>query len=104
MVLAPVEGGPAALISLPLIGVVAFGVYQLDDRKFLMRVFIAAFLARVVMGTVIYVFHWQIFFGGDALTYDGLGNALQNVWAGNVVYQRALDEFYRGGASSGWGM
>jgi hypothetical protein len=104
LVVAPVEGGPAALISLPVIAGVALGIFQLEDRKFLARLFIAAFLARVVMGTLIYVFHWQLFFGGDALTYDGLGNALQNVWAGNVVYQRALDDFYRGGASSGWGM
>ena len=104
LLVAPAEGGPAALISLPLIAGVAVGIYQLDDRKFLLRLFIAAFLVRVLVGTVIYVFHWQVFFGGDALTYDGLGNALQNVWAGNVVYQRALDEFYQGGASSGWGM
>ncbi len=104
LVVAPVEGGPAALISLPLLAGVAFGIYQLEDRKFLMRVFIAGFLARVVMGTLIYIFHWEVFFGGDAVTYDGLGYALQNVWSGNVVYQRAIDDFYRGGASSGWGM
>jgi Dolichyl-phosphate-mannose-protein mannosyltransferase len=104
LVVAPVDGGPAALISLPVLAAGAFGIYQLEDRKFLMRVFIAGFLARVVMGTIIYVFHWQNFFGGDAVTYDSLGNALQNVWSGNVVYQSALDQFYRGGASSGWGM
>ena len=104
LVVAPAEGGPAALISLPLLAAAAFGIYQLEDRKFLLRVFIAAFLARVVMGTLIYIFHWEVFFGGDAVTYDGLGYALQNVWAGNVVYQRAIDDFYRGGASSGWGM
>lgn len=104
LVVAPAEGGPAALASLPVIAAVAIGIYQLEDRKFLVRLFIAAFLVRVLMGTVIYIFHWQLFFGGDALTYDGLGNALQNVWSGNVVFQRALDDFYRGGASSGWGM
>jgi 4-amino-4-deoxy-L-arabinose transferase-like glycosyltransferase len=104
LVVAPVDGGPAVFISLPLIACVAIGIYQLEDRKFLARLFVAAFLARVVMGTAIYLFHWQVFFGGDAVTYDGLGNALQNVWSGNVVYQRALDQFYRGGASSGWGM
>ena len=68
MVVAPAEGGPAALISLPVIAAVAFGIYQLEDRKFLMRLFVAGFLLRVLVGTVIYIFHWQEYFGGDVVT------------------------------------
>jgi 4-amino-4-deoxy-L-arabinose transferase-like glycosyltransferase len=102
--LAPADGGPAVLFALPFIAICAFAIYRLEDRKFLLRLFVAAFLIRVLIGTIIYVFHWQLFFGGDALTYDFLGDALTNVWQGNIEYQRPLDSFYGGGASSGWGM
>jgi 4-amino-4-deoxy-L-arabinose transferase-like glycosyltransferase len=56
------------------------------------------------VGTLIYVFHFQGFFGGDALTYDSFGFALLKVWEGNKDYQVALDIFTGGGAASGWGM
>ena len=104
IVLAPADGAPAALITLPLVGGVAFGIYKLDDRRFILRLFLFAFLIRVVIGTAIYVFHWQSFFGGDALTYDFFGDALMNVWRGHAEYQRAVDLFSGGGSSSGWGM
>jgi hypothetical protein len=104
LVLVPGDGGPAAFLSLPLLAAVMFGIYKLEDRKFLLRLFIAAFLARVAIGTAIYVFHWQSFFGGDALTYDYLGDCLTHVWRGHVEYQQSIDFFYGGGSSSGWGM
>ena len=104
MTIAPVDGGPAFLLALPLIGAVALAIRRFDDRRFLLRVFVIAFLVRVAIGTVIYVLHWQDFFGGDAITYDFLGDALLNVWQGKPEYQRAIDVFYAGGASSGWGM
>ena len=75
LVVAPAEGGPAVLITVPLIAVVAVAISRLEDRKFLLRVFIAGLLVRVALGTVIYVFHWQTFFGGDAITYDFLGDS-----------------------------
>jgi hypothetical protein len=104
LIFAPADGGPAILISLPLLAVVMLGIHKLDDRKYLMRLFVAAFLVRVLIGTAIYIFHWQIFFGGDALTYDFLGDSLQHVWEGNIEYHRSIDVFYAGGSSSGWGM
>ena len=105
LVVAPADGGPAALVTLPLIAAVTFAIYRLkDDRKFLVRLFLSAFLIRVLIGTCIYVFHWQGFFGGDALTYDFLGYAQWNVWQGNLAFQRAVDIFFAGGSSSGWGM
>jgi hypothetical protein len=104
LVVAPTDGGPAALMALPLIAIVALGTNQLDDRRFLFRLFIVAFLVRVAVGTAIYVFHWQSFFGGDALTYDFLGDCQQHAWQGRVEYQRAIDIFFAEGSSSGWGM
>ena len=104
LVFAPADGGPAILITLPLLALVMVGLRRLDDHTFLTRLFVAAFLVRVLIGTAIYVFNWQIFFGGDALTYDYLGDSLQHVWLGQVEYKRAIDVFYAGGSSSGWGM
>lgn len=104
LVMAPAEGGPATLICLPLIAVVMVGILRLEDRKFLLRLFVVAFLIRVAIGTAIYLFHWQEFFGGDAITFDYVGDCLVNVWQGKAEYQRPIDVFYLGGASSGWGM
>jgi hypothetical protein len=104
LVVAPDDGGPAALITLPLIAAVVFATYRHSDRRFLLRLFLIAFLVRVIIGTMIYVFNWQEFFGGDALTYDYLGSAMNQVWRGEKQYQRLIDLFYAGGASSGWGM
>ena len=104
LVVAPADGGPAALITLPLVAAVTFGIYRLDDRTFLLRLFLVALLLRITIGTFIYVFHWQDFFGGDAFTYDFFGNALFSLWQGDLGYQRAIDTFSGGGSASGWGM
>jgi 4-amino-4-deoxy-L-arabinose transferase-like glycosyltransferase len=104
LVLAPSDGGSAALICLPPLVIAMFGIHRLNDRTFLSRLFIAAFLVRVLIGTAIYVFHGQTYFGGDAITYDALGNAQLHVWGGDVEYQQGIDIFFAGGSSSGWGM
>lgn len=104
LAVAPDDGGPAALITLPFIAAVVWATYRHDDRRFLLRLFLIAFLVRVIIGTLIYVFNWQEFFGGDALTYDYLGSAMMHVWRGEGEYQRLIDLFYAEGSSSGWGM
>ena len=104
-VVAPVEGGPAVMLMLPLIGLVSFLIYRLeDDRRFLLRLFIGGVLIRVLVGIFIFSFNLQTFFGGDALSYDFFGNALLKVWQGQPEYMRAVEMFSGGGASSGWGM
>jgi 4-amino-4-deoxy-L-arabinose transferase-like glycosyltransferase len=102
---APNEGGPAILLMLPLAGLVSFIIYRLEnDRKFLLRLFLSAVLIRVLIGTFIYVFHLQTFFGGDALTFDFFGNALLKVWEGQIQYLPTVEQFSSKGAGSGWGM
>jgi hypothetical protein len=104
-VMAPNEGGPAAMLMLPILGVVWFLTYRLKtDRQFLVRIFLSAVMVRVLIGTLIYTFNWQEFFGGDALTYDFFGYALLQVWEGNTQFNRIVDIFTGGGAGSGWGM
>jgi len=105
LVVAPADGGMATLLALPLAALVGFTIFGIkDDRKFLLRLFVAALLTRVLLGTLIYVFHLQEFFGGDAFTYDFFGYALLRTWDGEKYYQSLVDLFTGGGASSGWGM
>ena len=105
LVVAPVDGAPATLLTLPLAVVVGFMISKIkDDPKFLLRLFSAALLTRVFLGTLIYVFHLQEFFGGDAITYDFFGYALLQGWGGDRYYQVMANAFTGGGSSSGWGM
>ncbi len=105
LVVAPADGASATLLSLPLAALVAFMIFGIkDDRKFLLRLFFAGLLVRMLVGTLIYVFHLQEFFGGDALTFDFFGDALLRAWGGDQYYQSLVDLFTGGGASSGWGM
>src|SRR5258708_6057887 len=105
LAVAPADGAPATLFALPIAALVGWGIFQIkDDRRFLFQLFVAGVLIRILVGTLIYGFHWQEFFGGDALTYDFFGNALVKVWEGNKSYQGAIDVFSAGGAASGWGM
>jgi len=105
LAVAPADGAGATLITVPLVAVIGFMVFRItEDRKFLLRLFVAALLVRVLIGTLIYVFHLQDFFGGDAFTYDLFGNALLQTWEGDKYYQTMVDMFTGGGRSSGWGM
>jgi hypothetical protein len=105
LAVAPNDGGPAVMLMLPLMGIVGLFIYRLDtDRKFLLRLFLGAVLIRVLIGTLIYFFQWQGFFGGDAISYDFFGNALLKVWEGQNEYMRVVEMFSGGGSASGWGM
>jgi hypothetical protein len=74
------------------------------ERQFLIRVFIAALLIRVFLGTLIFAFRGQDFFGGDALTYDFFGHAQLTAWRGDRFSQLLVDRFIGKGGGSGWGM
>src|SRR5436305_7963954 len=88
MLVAPPDGGPAILVALPLALVAGWCIYKPKiDRRFLVRLFAAGLLARIFVGTMIYVFHQQTFFGGDALTFDTFGFALMKTWEGDSSYQ-----------------
>jgi Dolichyl-phosphate-mannose-protein mannosyltransferase len=105
LIAAPADGGTAMMVALPIAALAAWVISRIDvDRKFLLQLFASAVMIRIVVGTLIYVFQMQTFFGGDAITYDYFGWALLKVWEGNKDYQIAIDIFSGGGASSGWGM
>src|SRR6266566_5534881 len=105
LVMAPADGGTAMMLVLPVAALAAWIISQFKvEERFLFRLFATAVLVRILVGTLIYVFHMQTFFGGDANTYDYFGYALLKAWEGNKDYQIAVDIFSGGGASSGWGM
>src|ERR1041384_739625 len=103
--LMPTEGGPALMFALPIAAAFGFAVSQIkEDESFLVRLFVAAIMVRIFLGSVIYYFHQLEFFGADANTYDIFGNALARVWSGDLSYQYYVDLFSRDGSGSGWGM
>src|SRR5260370_12311190 len=94
LVIAPTTGLPAILCSLPLAALVIWATLRVEtDRRFLVQLFVSALLVRMLLGTLIYAFKWQDFFGGDANTYDFYGNALLNSWNGDQ-YNHALLSLY----------
>ena len=79
--LAPAEA-PGALAlciitSLPTLYLIA---RRKEDRTFLLRLFILGVLIRIAVGTIIFVGHYEEFFGGDANTYDSYGVSLGAAW------------------------
>ncbi len=70
------DTGKAVLLCAALAALAGlFSYRQGANGPFLLKVFIAALLVRMILGTVIFVFHGQEFFGGDAITYDFFGFA-----------------------------
>jgi Dolichyl-phosphate-mannose-protein mannosyltransferase len=81
-----------------------FSYRQGVNGPFLLKVFIAALLIRMLLGTAIFVFHGQEFFGGDAITYDVVGNFQLRAWEGERYYKTLAANFVDEGRGSGWGM
>src|SRR5436305_13909673 len=72
----------AALASATGLVISRYGAHA----RFLVHVFVAAVMFRVMVGSMIYYFNLQDFFGGDAYTYDYLGSTLLQFWKGNLSY------------------
>ncbi|MCA1616089.1 MAG: glycosyltransferase family 39 protein [Acidobacteria bacterium] len=97
------EHGPAAVLVAAAAGATAaFVIYRIEgEREFLLQIFIAALLLRMLAGTLIFGAGLQEFFGGDANTYDQLGHLQLQIWGGDAANQHVIDAFGTGG---GWGM
>ena len=77
---------------------------QTTDKRFLLRVFVAALAVRYFLAYVIYSRHLQLFLGGDATTYDSFGNSLAQSWMGLFDPNAPWLIRYTGAARSGFGM
>ena len=99
------QGGAAAvLFCVAMASVVGAFLHRVKEhRTFFLRIFVGGLLLRAGLGTLIYTFNLQEFFGGDALTYDRVGNELMESWysrynvGGDVAATWA-------GVGGGWGM
>ncbi len=70
-VLVPVSGPAAILVCGFCAAIAAVIIRQAGDAApFLLRLFAWALLVRLIVGTIIFVFNLQEFFGGDAYGYD----------------------------------
>jgi len=99
--LVPVYGASAVALCLVLAVPVVIMISRLEaDKEFLLRVFILALLARMIVSALIFSFNLQDFFGGDAFTYDALGLGMLKVWRGEWTYH-SLEWF---ASANGWGM
>src|SRR5258706_14077083 len=82
------DAAEAVLLCTGLAAVAGFYSYKRpNDGTFLLRLFVAALLVRIVIGLAIFTFRGQDFFGGDALTYDFFGNAQLLGWGGDKYSQ-----------------
>src|SRR5688500_6076691 len=101
--IAPAQGPGAlamcAIISIPTVILLARGI----DRTFLLRLFVAGLVIRLVVGTMIFVAQMQGFFGGDAETYDFFGQSLMRAWRGDAYDLMVYERFLSSGAGA-WGM
>lgn len=94
----------AVLLTTAVAAVAGFFAYKQADGRFLLKLFIAALLVRFLVGTTIFAFNLQDFFGGDALTYDFFGNAQLEAWGGDKYSLSVAERFVGGGLGVGSGM
>ena len=100
-----VDTAKAVLFCTVLASLAGFYAYKSEvEGSFLLRLFVAGLIVRIVVGTTIFVFRGQDFFGGDALTYDFYGAAQLQGWFGDKYSQALANQFVQSGEGSGWGM
>jgi hypothetical protein len=97
----PTDGAPAVLVCVAVAAVAGAAIRRIDiDRTFLFYLFISGLIIRMLVGTLIFSFQLQEFFGGDAMAYDQLGTWLLKSWQGDPFYKNPLEGY----ESVGWGM
>jgi Dolichyl-phosphate-mannose-protein mannosyltransferase len=99
------DSAQAVLLCTALASLAGLYAYkQGANGPFLLKLFLAAVLVRMVLATAIFVFRGQDFFGGDALSYDAYGLAQLSGWAGDRYQYSIVRRFTSNGAGGGWGM
>ena len=86
-------------------GLAGFAIHRNREHgSYLIKLFMFALIVRILIGTAIFVFKGQDFFGGDAWTYDGFGNFQLQAWQGDQLAQTFANQYIGGDFRSGWGM
>lgn len=91
----------AALVSVPVIVLIR---QNTGESHFLIQVFLAALTLRMLFGVFIHVYDLRGFFGGDAETYDWLGQTIVDVWFNVVPPNDPVALKATSANSPGWGM
>jgi hypothetical protein len=92
--------GKATLLCTVFAVLAGWYAYRQEQHgAFLLQIFIAALLLRLIVASLIFANYGQEFFGGDAFTYDFLGQTQLRAWAGDSYAQVLLRN-----RMSGWGM
>ncbi|HEX8128765.1 MAG TPA: glycosyltransferase family 39 protein [Pyrinomonadaceae bacterium] len=94
----PRYGGAALVFCIVVALAFAYVIGKAEnDRRYLLQLFVAGLLVRVIVGSLIFAFELQVFFGGDAITYDHLGFEL-------LQWYRGLAEIAVSEDAVVWGM
>jgi len=95
----------AIVIMVSILAILLFQRYSFEKEcEFLVNVFLAALLIRLLFGIVIQVYDLRDFFGGDANTYDFRGFTLMQYWLGNLIPNDPNAIYAASTSSPGWGM
>jgi len=100
------EGGPAALLLTTVLALIAAGIFRhfTDQKRVVTSLFLVALLFRLAFGLFVHIYDLREFFGGDANTYDFLGNELLLRWTDAVLTPNPTVEFALQNIASAWGM
>jgi hypothetical protein len=102
--LSPADGPAAVVMCSVLAGLAGLAISRHDTHaRFLVQIFVAGVLVRVAVGTLIYYFKLQDFFGGDAFTYDYYGTTMLQLWRGELSYSH-YDTLMGARVYRDWGM
>src|SRR5688572_5113444 len=96
--------GAIVIIALLTAMVLPLLLRNVAEPNFVFRLFFAALLVRAVVGLLIYLFQYQEFFGGDAITYDFRGAVMADSWHGLIAEDSAYVSRMTEMSGSGWGM
>ena len=99
-----IDCAKAVLLCSALAALAGWFVYRNEHGAFLLKLFLAGLLLRVLLGTAIFVSNYQDFFGGDAWTYDFIGSSQLGAWGGDKFAALQVARFVGKGEGSGWGM
>ena len=99
------EGGVAVFLTI-ICSLITVAVIKKtnEESEFLINIFVLGLLARILFGTALHVFDLRDFFGGDAYSYDFLGNRLTEIWSGQMVANDWISQKALQTSGSGWGM
>lgn len=91
------HGAVGILICLPLaVALILFLNKNEEDSDFIIQIFIAAFLLRILTASFIFSFDLQSFFGEDSLTHEFHGFIQNEIWQGREhEYAYLLEDWHK---------